>query len=168
MGVYFNDNTRLLTDPSGRRGLYIEGVTTQHIAMEAYPPALQKKVTLMGVFRKALLAEEHSDQAAPETPLDDESIFLKKWVKTKQGTFFILSPVNKAEGEGVIQVNFIEDNSRVLLHHSGTQLTYVDPHGVVSTQALDDGNMPSDEKLRAKLQYINQILYHLINPSRNT
>lgn len=163
IGVFFNDNTRMISDPSGRRGLYIDG-GSQQFMMDRYPPALHKKVMLLDVFRKQLLSDD--TQRGPETPFDEDSMYLKKWVKTKQGIFFVLSPVSKMDGEGIIQVNFAEDNSRVLLHQAGTQVTYVDPHGVVSTQPLEEGAGPSDEKLHQRLQYINQVLFHLINPGR--
>ena len=64
-------------------------------------------------------------RAAAEPPSDpsrDEVVYLKKWVKTKQAVLFILSTLHRGEGDGLIQVNFAEDNARVLLHNGGTQV----------------------------------------------
>lgn len=182
-GVYFNDSTKAVHPATGDGFAYVErrracadGVSEPVAvhALDDYPEALQKKVTLLRHFRSYLLEQqqraEDAGEAEPLVPAGFGEgpspsaadagapvVFMKKWIKTKHAMLFRLS-------NGTVQVRFY-DLTEVLVSSEGNLITYVDKarnrfvHGVaeVANKQLGD--------VARRLKYVKEVLAQLIAAS---
>jgi len=136
-GVYFNDATKAVLEAKGETFQYIErrkientgGVVKNNepvcelYSLNAYPEALQKKVTLLKHFRNYLTEQQKKSDGenfvegnvcSNELPM----VYLKKWVRTKHAILFRLS-------NQTVQIVFY-DQTEVLLTPDNKYVTYVD------------------------------------------
>jgi len=177
-GVYFNDSTKAVIESDGDSFIYVERKNNQQqshmvevYTLTSFPDILNKKVTLLKHFRKYLQEQQKREegknpkcstglqQKFENKPVKD-TVFLKKWVRTKHAIFFRLS--NKT-----VQVVF-HDHTEVLLTSEGRIVTYIDKHHVRTMYHLEDimvENLHADIKKR--LKYSKDILHQLISGVKN-
>ena len=162
-GVFFNDSTKIVLEPSGHVFHYIErkGADRQDFAtphtLQEYPKELQKKVTLLQHFRSYLEVEQRSetkiegDEELPkETP-----VYVKKWMRTRHAIMFRLS--NK-----IVQVNF-QDSTEIILSSESRIVTYVNKRGERNSYPLSSALESSNSEMTKRLKYTKDILTTMLN-----
>mmetsp|Transcript_15868 Transcript_15868/g.22599 ORF Transcript_15868/g.22599 Transcript_15868/m.22599 type:complete len:820 (+) Transcript_15868:169-2628(+) len=178
-GVYFNDSTKAVLAPEGECFIYIERKKVdsdgecilehncEEHTLSRYPEKLQKKVTLLKHFRNYLTEQQKRDgneailrKEGTSTKMIENSVFLKKWVRTKHAILFRLS-------NGTVQVIFY-DQTEILLSSEGNVVTYVDKQSIRTSKTLQElQNEASSEATKKRLKYVKDILHQLI-PSWRT
>jgi polo-like kinase 1 len=174
-GVFFNDSTKIILEPSGLHFDYIERKISDkpeliHThTLSDYPEDFHKKVTLLQHFKNYLETESkvNTPDVSSEKPESKEKVerkvsdivYVKKWVRTKHAVMFRLS--NK-----IVQVNF-QDHTEIILSSETRMVTYVDKRGERKSyhlsQAVDWGNM----EMSKRLKYTKDILTHMLSNNRN-
>ena len=163
IGVFFNDSTKIVLEPSGQNFNYIErrgpekiDIANTHTLTE-YPKDLQKKVTLLQHFRSYLEGDKNGETAnADEAGTEKETpVYVKKWMRTRHAIMFRLS--NK-----VVQVNF-QDSTEIILCSESRVVTYVNKKGERNTYPLVSALESSNTEMTKRLKYTKDILTHMLN-----
>jgi polo-like kinase 1 len=167
-GVFFNDCTKIILDPSKETFEYIERRNTDRTdvvlayALNSYPRTLHKKVTLLQHFRSYL----EGVRTQPSTPVDnaeplppqkksDHLVYLKKWMKTRHAIMFRLS--NK-----IVQVDF-QDKTQIILSSESRLVTYVNKKGEKSEYPIASALESDNAEMAKRLKYTKEILTHMLN-----
>jgi polo-like kinase 1 len=174
-GVFFNDSTKIVAEPTGGSFFYYErkaissnekqDVLSQYNFTQ-YPKELQKKVTLLQHFKSYL--EQNYDPVEKEQLIQRNklnkqnpnqypigSVYVKKWMRTKHAIMFRLS--NK-----IVQVNF-QDHTEILLNSENRYVTYVNKKGERSTMPLNQALDSNNAEMTKRLKYTKDILTHMLN-----
>jgi len=163
-GVFFNDSTKIISDPNATYFEYIERKLPTKMEevrkcdITNYPPELQKKVVLLQHFKNHL--EGTPAQKDEHIDLDEESkkqgmVYVKKWLKTKHAIMFRLN--NK-----IVQVNFT-DKSEIILTSEDKLVTYVNKKGERSQYPLATAMESSNLEMAKRLKYTKDILTNMLN-----
>ena len=122
MGVYFNDNTKLIQDENKnffyyeRQGAAKGDVLTQ-FPFDNVPREFVKKVQIHSEFTKYINGDEKSEATEIVFPeVNDKVAFVKKYIRTKHAIMFRLSTF-------VVQVMF-QDKTEVLICTDTKLVTY--------------------------------------------
>ena len=160
-GVYFNDSSKIVFDPSSNTFDYIErrssdkqeSVETHSLTLN--PPALQKKVTLLQHFRNYL---EGSPSLSPvlQHPLP----YVKKWMATEHAIIFRLSTK-------VVQVCFL-DRTELILSSESKVVMYVNKRGERSVHSLSSAMESSNAEMTKRLKYTKDMLARMLQGSAHT
>ena len=132
-------------------------------SLSSFPEALQKKVTLLKHFQNYLVEQQKRDEdsndddmTTEDIKIDRETVFLKKWVRTKHAILFRLS-------NSTVQVVFY-DHTELLLSSEAKVVTYVDKRRGRSTYELDDiVSSSGHDDIKKRLKYAEGILQQLIS-----
>ncbi|CAM9360144.1 unnamed protein product [Chrysoparadoxa australica] len=196
-GVYFNDATKIVmsgtTDmfdyiersqsqsSNGSSSSYGADPTWHRYTLSAYPPDLQKKVTLLKHFRNYLMEQRlkgpqgaaseecndlqsanmeelQYDTATTEDLAAPSLVHLKKWVRTRHAILFRLS-------HRVIQVVFF-DRSEILLSAEGKLVVFVDKAGKRESFGLGTLLSSGREDAIKRLKYARDMMQQLLDQSR--
>lgn len=124
-GVLFNDNTRLLLKEDGENLIYVkrDGVEDPCGTLTNYLDHHKKKVTLLNYFR-SYMTEHLLKAGGPRgTVREADTIsrlpFLRNWFRTKNAIVLHLS-------NGLLQINFFQDHTKVILCPCMDAVTYID------------------------------------------
>lgn len=167
-GVFFNDCTKIILDPSKETFEYIERRNSDRTdvvvaySLTSYPRTLHKKVTLLQHFRSYL----EGVRTQPSTPVDnaeplpaqkkaDHLVYLKKWMKTRHAIMFRLS--NK-----IVQVDF-QDKTQIILSSESRLVTYVNKKGDKSEYPIATALESDNAEMAKRLKYTKEILTHMLN-----
>jgi hypothetical protein len=178
-GVYFNDSSKAILDKDGERWEYMERkagaqhagaeIDRQCYTMTEYPPALQKKVTLLKHFMNYLVPPAESAAATPPPSFPPSStssdasapprVYVKKWLRTKHAIFFRLS-------NRTVQVIFL-DHTELVLSSQHNTVTYTDKNKKRAVFSLDResgeaANTSDKPDLAKRMKYTKDILHHLL------
>ncbi|XP_068213635.1 serine/threonine-protein kinase PLK1-like [Palaemon carinicauda] len=123
IGVLFNDFTKLLLLSDGETIKYIERTSMEHQHhLKNYPPALNKKVTLLRYFRN-YMNEHLLKAAAAMCPREGDDKFqvpsLRTYFRTRSAIILHLT-------NGILQINFFEDHTKIILCPIKGAVTYID------------------------------------------
>ncbi|CAG9323808.1 unnamed protein product [Blepharisma stoltei] len=160
-GVYFNDSTKIVSDPAGTIFQYIHrpGSSREEEIMtytfKEFPPELQKKMTLLQHFRKHLCDEETKTNE-PHKGLT----YVKKWLSTPHAIIFRLS--NK-----IVQVSF-QDKTELLLCSESKFVTYVSKKGERNTYPLHSAMESRNMEMTKRLKYTKEVLTSMLHPNAGT
>ncbi|KAL4504560.1 hypothetical protein ABPG72_010006 [Tetrahymena utriculariae] len=164
-GVFFNDSTKVILDPTTNNIEYIERLGNerqdfvQQFTLKDYPPEMKKKVTLLSHFKSYLEEQMQKQNIQIEVPefLGDLQpyVYVKKWMKTKHAIMFRLS--NK-----IVQVSF-QDKTEILLSSENKMVTYVDRKGTRTDYPLSTALESSNTEMSKRLKYTKDILTHMLN-----
>ena len=176
-GVYFNDSSKIILNPTTKDFFYIErkGPERQEVVaihnMDNFPKDLQKKVTLLQHFKNYLDGENNNDKKdeKEESNKDDNTkkeetekelgekpyTYVKKWMRTRHAIMFRLS--NK-----IVQVCF-QDHTEIILSSESRIVTYVNKKGDRSTYPLSTALENSNFEMTKRLKYTKDILTHMLN-----
>jgi polo-like kinase 1 len=161
IGVFFNDATKILLGRDECSFLYAaraQGEAQDKVTLYSltdFPKDLLKKVTLLQHFRSYLdYSNTHETRIESSTPTSIESIFVKKWTKTKHAILFRLT--NKS-----IQIIF-QDSTELLLSSDTQILTYRDKQGIRSAHLLAQALESSNQEMAKRLKYMKDILAHML------
>lgn len=162
-GVFFNDSTKIVLDPSGtyieymeRRSQDKQDMMSQYLITD-FPRELQKKVTLLQHFRSYLEGERNPQPNAQIDELQKSQplVYVKKWMKTRHAIMFRLS--NK-----IVQVNFT-DKTEILLSSENKMVTYVNKRSERSHYPLATALESANTEMAKRLKYTKEILTHMLN-----
>lgn len=155
VGLYFNDNTKIIYKPNGKNYIYIdntEKVICYLFKQENLNKDLNKKVTLLKNF-KAYLFEETKDEKELniyEGINPNQFIYLKKFVKTKHAILFKLS--NKT-----VQISF-HDRTELILSQENKTVTYINKKGLKILYELNKALDSENKEMTKRLRYTKKIL----------
>jgi polo-like kinase 1 len=180
-GVYFNDSSKIILNPTTKDFFYIErkGPERQEVVaihnMDNYPKDLQKKVTLLQHFKNYLDGENNNTNTNDKKDEKEESnkdenskkeetekelaekpyTYVKKWMRTRHAIMFRLS--NK-----IVQVCF-QDHTEIILSSESRIVTYVNKKGERSRYPLSTALENSNLEMTKRLKYTKDILTHMLN-----
>ena len=179
-GVFFNDSSKIILNPTTNQFNYIERRMTdkQEIiythSMNEYPKELQKKVTLLHHFKNYLEGDNNSNEQ--QTPSNNQEegenkddkdkdkdkekkdkpfTYVKKWMRTRHAIMFRLS--NK-----IVQVCF-QDKTEIILSSESRVVTYANKRGERTTYPLSTALEMSNYEMTKRLKYTKDILTHMLN-----
>jgi polo-like kinase 1 len=169
-GVFFNDCTKVIMNPSKEYFEYIERRSSDRVdvvscyTMKSYPKELQKKITLLQHFRSYLegvkTAISNYDENAEQYKSGElQNIYLKKWMKTRHAIMFRLS--NK-----IVQVDF-QDKTQIVLSSESKLVTYVNKKGETSQYPIATALDSDNAEMAKRLKYTKDILTHMLNNNQN-
>ncbi|UYV62169.1 PLK1 [Cordylochernes scorpioides] len=123
VGVLFNDLSRLVMLPDNLTVHYIERDGTEHYyTTENYASALIKKVTLLTYFNNYMnehLLKATDKMSSRETDEISRMPYLKAWFRTRSAIVFHLT-------NGILQVNFFQDHTKLIICPLMEAVTYID------------------------------------------
>lgn len=167
-GVFFNDYTKIIYDPTRDYFEYLERRNQDKtdilkcFYLKKYPKELHKKVTLLLHFRSYLEGitapvTYYSDDAeeVPNNCRDTPMIYLKKWMKTRHASLLRLS--NK-----IVQVAF-SDKTEIILSSESRLVTYVNKKGERTKYPIANALESDNSEMAKRLKYTKEILTHMLN-----
>ena len=156
VGAYFNDNTKIINDTSGKFVQYIStsktGESVSNFIIEEFPPDLHKKVMLLHLFKKQFQFDG-KNEGETERPLT----YLKKWVLTPHAIIFRIS--NK-----IIQICF-RDSTDLVLSSESKHVTYIDKKKNVNSYKLNEAMECGNKEMTKRLKYSKEILIKMLKES---
>lgn len=196
IGVYFNDYTKILLNPTSNNFSYVERKMTDEKDMiisfkqNGEPKEIKKKMLVFQNFKKYFEEEIKSEKEKEEkekqgkeeplkmcktskgkktkkvekvppkeqdlTPKEGDSVFIRKWMKTKHAIIFRLS--NKT-----IQVVF-KDHTEVILFKD--TVTYKNKNGEMSVFKIEDALNSSNFEMNKRIKYTQSILTKMVNANQ--
>ena len=153
VGAYFNDNTKIINDSSGKFLQYIStgktGEIVSNFTIDEFPPEIHKKVMLLHLFKKQFLFDP-KNEAEMERPLT----YLKKWVLTPHAIIFRIS--NK-----IIQICF-RDSTELVLSSESKHVTYIDKKKNINSYKLNEAMECGNKEMTKRLKYSKEILIKML------
>ncbi|XP_057700575.1 serine/threonine-protein kinase PLK1 [Corythoichthys intestinalis] len=123
VGVLFNDYTRLIMYADGDSLQYINKKDEEsYMSATTFPPALNKKITLLKYFRNYMsehLLKAGANMARREGDELARLPYLSLWFRTKSAIVLHLS-------NGTVQINFFQDHTKLILCPLMSAVTYID------------------------------------------
>jgi polo-like kinase 1 len=166
-GVFFNDSTKIILEPTGHNFSYIERKGPERVdtatsyTLTDFPKEMTKKVTLLQHFRSYLEVEQRTENQEEEKGEESKEtpIYVKKWMRTRHAIMFRLS--NK-----IVQVNF-QDSTEIILSSESRVVTYVNKRGERNTYPLTTALESPNSEMTKRLKYTKDILTHMLNNQGN-
>jgi polo-like kinase 1 len=158
-GVFFNDSSKIIGDPSGENFQYMYRPTPNHEeetvthGFSVYPAELNKKVTLLTHFKKHLAINNATGEVS------EPMTFIKKWLTTQHAVIFRLS--NK-----VVQVYF-QDKTELMLCSGTKQVVYIDKNLKITVFPLASAMESGNREMTKRLRYTKEILTNMLQPAEN-
>ena len=162
-GVFFNDSTKIIFDPYQDTLEYVnrkgnDRNRNEKYQMSDYPSELKKKVTLLqhfqGYLENNIHKKKHLLLPFNEENINERSIVVKKWMRTKHAIIFRLS--NK-----LVQVIFF-DHTEIILHSENRAVTYVNKKGERLYFSLESSIDSNNTEMTKRLNYTRQVLTHML------
>ena len=158
VGVYFNDNTKMIYKPNGKNFAFIDNneKITFYLFNQELSKELNKKIVLLKTF-KGYLFEETKDTKElniEEGINENQFIYLKRFVKTKHSILFRLS--NKT-----VQISF-HDNTEIILSQENKTVTYINKKGLKFLYPLNKALENDNKEMTKRLRYTKKILLLMI------
>ncbi|KAM3623021.1 uncharacterized protein V6R79_006072 [Siganus canaliculatus] len=123
VGVLFNDYTRLIMYADGDSLQYIDKTAAEsYLSVRSFPPALNKKITLLKYFRNYMsehLLKAGANMARREGDELARLPYLSLWFRTKSAIVLHLT-------NGTVQINFFQDHTKLILCPLMAAVTYID------------------------------------------
>ena len=158
VGVYFNDNTKIIYKPNGRNFIYIEKDDRMllYLFKQELNKDLNKKVFLLKNFKGYLFEETKDTKELNESGGINEMqlIYLKRFVKTKHAILFRLS--NKT-----VQIRF-HDNTELILSNETKIVTYINKKKQKLLFPLNIALDSNNREMTKRLRYTKKILMLMI------
>ena len=158
VGVYFNDNTKIIYKPNGRNFVYIEKDDRMllYLFKQELNKDLNKKVLLLKNFKGYLFEETKDTKELSESGGINEMqlIYLKRFVKTKHAILFRLS--NKT-----VQIRF-HDNTELILSNETKIVTYINKKKQKLLFPLNIALDSNNREMTKRLRYTKKILMLMI------
>ena len=158
VGVYFNDNTKIIYKPNGRNFIYIENDEKiyNYLFNQELSKDLSKKIALLKNFKGYLFEETKDTKELNIYEGINENFFtyLKRFVKTKHAILFKLS--NKT-----IQTNF-HDNTELLINPETKTVTYIDKKKQKLLYPISIALDSNNSEMTKRLRYIKKILVNML------
>ena len=159
VGVFFNDNSKMVYVPNGRNFIYIDNneQISSHLFKDELNKDLNKKSTLLKYF-KGYLFEEAKNEANEKNELDGINersfIYVKRFMKTKHAILFRLN--NKT-----VQISF-HDNTEIILSQENKTVTYIKKKRQKLLYPLNTALDSDNKEMTKRLRYTKKILLMMI------
>ena len=158
VGVYFNDNTKIIYKPNGRNFIYIgnDEKIYNYLFNQELTKDLSKKITLLKNFKGYLFEETKDTKELNIYEGINEHLFfyLKRFVKTKHAILFKLS--NKT-----IQTNF-HDNTELIINPETKTVTYIDKKKQKLLYPINIALECNNKEMTKRLRYTKKILVNML------
>ena len=158
VGVYFNDNTKIIYKPNGRNFIYIgnDEKIYNYLFSQELTKDLSKKITLLKNFKGYLFEETKDTKELNIYEGINEHLFfyLKRFVKTKHAILFKLS--NKT-----IQTNF-HDNTELIINPEIKTVTYIDKKKQKLLYPINIALECNNKEMTKRLRYTKKILVNML------
>jgi polo-like kinase 1 len=158
VGVYFNDNTKIIYKPNGRNFIYIgnDEKIYNYLFNQELTKDLSKKITLLKNFKGYLFEETKDTKELNIYEGINEHLFfyLKRFVKTKHAILFKLS--NKT-----IQTNF-HDNTELIINPEIKTVTYIDKKKQKLLYPINIALECNNKEMTKRLRYTKKILVNML------
>lgn len=163
-GFYFNDGTSLILSSNKQRGHFFQpGEENKKIlvreSFEAYNPkeVVRTKLELMLKFDGFLQAPISFSNHAPSCDNNGELIFVVKFFRTSQATFFRLS-------HRILQVNFF-DHCKLIFCDEGRMISFIDQEKRCLIFPFSISRVHLSSAITSKLQYVSDIFNNMMKTS---
>ena len=159
VGVYCNDNTKIIYKPDGTNFIYIEKNEkfTSHLVTDNINKNLEEKLNLLKKFKGFLLDEtkDQSKNVILEGGINEKQfVYLKKFVRTKHGILFRLSNLT-------VQISF-NDNTEIILSQESKNVTYVNKKKQILYYPLNVALDSDNKEMTKRLKYTKKILMRML------
>jgi polo-like kinase 1 len=195
-GVFFNDSSKIILNPTGWTFNYIERrqsdkqeIISAHTLTD-YPKELQKKVTLLQHFRSYLEGDTQSIGADPKTTIPVSSSISTNPTTTsninigdttdkggddkKTFNFVYVKKWMRTKhaimfrlSNKIVQVCF-QDHTEIILSSESRVVTYVNKKGERLTYPLSNALESNNSEMTKRLKYTKDILTHMLNLNQGT
>lgn len=161
VGVLYNDSTRLLLGADFESLQFINrDLSEEFYTLSSFPDSLYKKVTLLKYFRSYMT--EHllkAGSAAGDRPIDEgvRLPHLRAWFRTRSAIVLHLS-------NGLLQINFFNDHTKVIICPLMSALSYIDEQKTFTTYKLSlIEKHGCNKELSTRLRYAKAMTERLIS-----
>lgn len=163
-GFYFNDGTSLILSSNKRRGHFFQPgeenkkilVRESFVADNPKEP-IRHKLEIMLKFDGFLQAPTSSSNQASSTDNNTELIFVVKFFRTSQATFFRLS-------HRILQVNFF-DHCKLIFSDEGRIISFIDQEKRCLMFPFSISRVHLSSAITSKLQYVADIFNNMMKTS---
>ncbi|KAK5899023.1 hypothetical protein CesoFtcFv8_008542 [Champsocephalus esox] len=161
VGVLFNDYTRLMMYTDGDSLQYIDKTATEsYLSARSFPPALNKKITLLKYFRN-YMSEHLLKAGANMARRDGDELarlpYLSLWFRTKSAIVLHLT-------NGTVQINFFLDHTKLILCPFMNAVTYIDEKREFRTYKLSLlEEFGCTKELASRLRYAKLMVEKLLD-----
>ncbi|XP_061536345.1 serine/threonine-protein kinase PLK1 [Phycodurus eques] len=166
VGVLFNDYTRLIMYADGDSLQYIDKTAHEsYMSVAAYPPTLNKKITLLKYFRN-YMSEHLLKAGANMAPREGDELarlpYLSLWFRTKSAIVLHLS-------NGTVQINFFQDHTKLILCPLMSAVTYIDERRDFRTYKLSLlEEFGCTKEFFSRMRYAKLMVERLMDSSKAT
>jgi len=159
IGVYYNDNTKIIYKPNGTNFIYIDsnGKPSTYLITDEFDNRFKVKVSLLKNFKGFLLDETKGQDKniILEGGINEKQyIYLKKFVRTKHAILFRLSNLT-------VQISF-NDNTEIILSQENKKVTYINKKKEISYYPLSVALDSDNKEMTKRLRYTKKILMKMI------
>ena len=158
VGVYFNDNTKIVYKPNGRNFAYIDNndKATLYLFNQELIKDLPKKIKLLRNFKGYLFDKELNIE---EGIRENFFLYLRRFVKTKHAILFRLN--NKT-----VQISF-HDNTEIILSQQNKTVLYINKKGEKLLYPLNKALDSDNKEMTKRLRYTKKILLLMITQKKD-
>jgi len=132
VGVLYNDATRLLMNENEKNMQYIDKHSQEtFFTIDTAPEKLKKKRTLLEYFHN-YMSENLLKAGSGVTPQPQDTArlpYLRAWFRTQDAIILHLNI-------GILQINFFEDHTKIIICPKMEAVTYIDQHRNFNTYKL--------------------------------
>ncbi|XP_077507654.1 serine/threonine-protein kinase PLK1-like [Amblyomma americanum] len=154
-GVLFIDDTRIVLLNNNVSIAYVDEDGAEHYyTLEEHPASLEKKVKLLKHFSN-FMEVKLQKTGRDVSPREGDNLVrlpvLGSWLRTRTAMCFYLT-------NGIVQVNFLRDHSKLILCPRMAAVTHVKPTGTFHTYRLKALQRGCPPELLLRLQYARTII----------
>ena len=163
IGVVFNDSTKILIHSRREEFIYYERQSGENVEIgEVFdineaPNELNKKIRLLNHF-KICFEEDSKREGEVNGNQNENSVYVKKWIKTKNAILFRLS--NK-----IVQVIF-KDRTEIILSSESRIVTYKNKLQEQNIYQLSSALESNNPEMIKRLKYTKELIVRMQNNNR--
>jgi polo-like kinase 1 len=159
VGVYCNDDTKIIYKPDGVNFIYIEKDETfkSHLLQDNLDKNVEGKLNLLKKFKGYLLDESKNEKKKIylEGGINERQfVYIKKFERTKHAILFRLSNLT-------VQISF-NDNTEIILSQESKKVTYVNKNKQILYYPLNMALDSDNKEMTKRLRYTKKLLMKML------
>ena len=159
VGVYCNDDTKIIYKPDGINFIYIEKDEkfTKYLLQDNLDKNVEGKLNLLKKFKGYLLDEAKGEKKKIylEGGINERQfVYIKKFVRTKHAILFRLSNLT-------VQISF-NDNTEIILSQESKKVTYVNKNKQILYYPLNMALDSDNKEMTKRLRYTKKLLMKML------